>query len=165
MVQIFGGFNLNTGNFLKQNYDTFLKIVSNNIRVLIFSLIFSLIFGVGALFILVWNGSVLAAAFSSFFNKYYMIYMVKDYSTIAATFMSFYQSTLRYLIHGLPELFSYLLAGFAGGILSAAIVNGDYKTEKFDKILYDFIVLVVIAIAILLISGLLEVYVTPNFFK
>lgn len=164
LVQIFGGYSDQTGMFLTQDFNTYMKIVSNNTRVLIFSLIFSLVFGVGALFILVWNGSVLAAAYSHFFQKFFNAYILQGYNNISAIFLAITQSSLRYLVHGIPELTAYLIGGFAGGILSASIINGDYKTLKFDKILYDFIVLVTIAIAFVLVSAGIEVFITPNFF-
>jgi Ca2+/Na+ antiporter len=44
----------------------FLSIIENNIYVMIFTLLFSLIFGAGAIFILVWNASVIAAAIGIF---------------------------------------------------------------------------------------------------
>ena len=43
-----------------------LSIIENNIYVMIFTLIFSLIFGAGAIFILIWNASVIAAAIGVF---------------------------------------------------------------------------------------------------
>ena len=47
----------------------FLSIIENNVYVMIFTLIFSLIFGAGAIFILAWNASVIAAAIG-IFTKY-----------------------------------------------------------------------------------------------
>src|SRR4030043_801739 len=44
----------------------FLSILENNVYVMIFTLMFSLIFGAGAIFILVWNASVIAAAIGIF---------------------------------------------------------------------------------------------------
>ena len=41
-------------------------ILSNNFYVLLFSLLFSFLFGAGAIFILAWNGSVIAAAIGIF---------------------------------------------------------------------------------------------------
>jgi hypothetical protein len=44
----------------------FLSIIENNIYVMIFTLILSLIFGAGAIFVLAWNASVISAAIGIF---------------------------------------------------------------------------------------------------
>ncbi len=46
--------------------DKLFMIFANNIYVLIFTLVFSLIFGAGAIFVLAWNASVIAAAVGIF---------------------------------------------------------------------------------------------------
>jgi len=44
----------------------FLSILENNVYVMIFTLVFSLIFGAGAIFVLAWNASVIATAIGVF---------------------------------------------------------------------------------------------------
>lgn len=161
--EYFGGADV-TGNFLRSDFPTFMKIFSNNMRVMVFSLVFSMVFGVGALFILVWNSSVLATAFTHFYQKYLAAYGLFGYNNIKSVIFAFSQSSLRYLVHGIPEIAAYLVAGFAGGILSASIINGHYKTHFFDKVLYDFVVLVTISVGLILGSGILEVFIMPQFF-
>jgi len=125
------------------------KIFSNNIYVLIFTLIFSLIFGAGAIFILAWNASVIAAAVG--------IFTKSQLSQLPL-------GLLRYMVHGLPEILSYFIAALAGGILSIAIIRHDYKCEKFWKILQDSLNLVIIAILVLFIAAIIEVFITPALF-
>src|SRR3989344_3493003 len=48
------------------NKERLFLIFANNIYVLIFTLIFSLLFGAGVIFILAWNASVIAAAIAIF---------------------------------------------------------------------------------------------------
>jgi len=69
--------------------DAVLRIFANNIYVLIFTILFSLAFGAGAIFILVWNASVIAAAIGIFAT-----------GNIVNLPMGF----LRYMIHGTPEI-------------------------------------------------------------
>src|SRR3989338_6795817 len=49
-----------------QNLNYFTKIFFNNLRVLAFSVLFSLIYGAGAIFILAWNATVIGAAIGNF---------------------------------------------------------------------------------------------------
>jgi uncharacterized membrane protein SpoIIM required for sporulation len=130
--------------------DKLLAIFANNIYVLIFTLILSLIFGAGAIFVLAWNASVIAAAIGIFTR-----------SDITQLHMGFG----RYLVfHGLLEITAYFVAALAGGILSTAIIKHDTKSEKFWNIIQDSINLIIIAVVILLIAAIIEVFITPKLF-
>lgn len=131
------------------NMTTFLSIFSNNIYVLIFTILFSLIFGAGAMFILVWNASVIASAVGIF---------AKGSLTNLPT------GILRYMIHGVPEIMAYFIGALAGGIISVAIIRKDLQGEGLWKILQDSLILVIIAVVILVLAGLMEVYLTPVLF-
>jgi len=136
-----------TGNF--GSTDRFLAIFSNNIYVLIFTVVFSLIFGAGGIFILAWNASVIAAAIGIYTNS------------------QLNQLPLglgRYMIHGIPEIAAYFFGALAGGILSIAITKRDYKGDRFWDILQDVLNLVIIAVIILIIAAAVEVYITPKLF-
>jgi len=99
----------------------FLSILGNNFGVMIFTLLFSLIFGAGAIFILAWNASVISAAIGIFTR-----YKVSEIPV----------GILRYMIH-----------------------------KKFLRVLLNVIVLMFIAIIILLIAAVIEVYFTPLLFN
>lgn len=124
----------------------FFSILENNVYVLIFTLIFSLIFGAGAIFILSWNATVIASAIS-IFAKYKL-------SNIP-------QGLLRYMIHGIPEIASYFIAALAGGILGIGFLRHGIKDKRFYHILENVILLLFISLIILIIAAFLEVYVTP----
>ena len=126
-----------------------LRIFSNNVYVLIFTLIFSLIWGAGAIFVLAWNASVIAAAIG--------IFSKADITTIPF-------GILRYMIHGMPEIAAYFIGALAGGIISIAVIKHDTKTEKFWNILQDSFYLIVISILILIVAALIEVFITPAIF-
>jgi uncharacterized membrane protein SpoIIM required for sporulation len=136
-----------TGNFASA--DRFLAIFSNNVYVLIFTIVFSLIFGAGGIFILAWNASVIAAAIG--------IYTKSQLNQL-------FIGLSRYMIHGIPEIAAYFLGLVAGGILSVAIIRGDYKGDKFWDIIQDVLNLVIAAVIILVIAGVIEVYITPILF-
>src|SRR4030042_3456191 len=137
-----------TGAVTKQM--RFLSIVENNVYVMIFTLLFSLIFGAGAIFILVWNASVIAAAIGIFTQ-----YRIAELPLGLA----------RYLIHGFPEIAAYFITALAGGIFGVGALRHGFHDEKFLRVVENTIILVFIAIIILIIAALIEVYFTPLIFK
>jgi len=126
-----------------------LSIFANNIYVLIFTILFSLAFGAGAIFILVWNASVIAAAIG--------IFAKGELSGLGL-------GLLRYMIHGIPEISAYFVGALAGGIVSVAVIRKDLRGEGTWKILQDSLLMIIIAIVILIIAALMEVYLTPLLF-
>lgn len=145
--------------------ELFRQIFFNNIKVMIFSLFFSLLYGSGAIFILTWNASVISAAFGKFIGLY-SVYFASNGGLHTVAYLKIVSlSLLRYSIHGIPEILAYFIAGLAGGIISASIIRKDFQYKKMEKIMLDFSNLVIIAIAITFIAGLLEVYATPWIFS
>ena len=126
-----------------------LGIFSNNVQVLMLTIVFSLLLGAGAIFVLAWNASVIAAAIKIFISS--------DISQLPS-------GLGRYMIHGLPEISAYFVGALAGGILSIAIIRREDQSKSFWKILEDVITLLIVALLILLISALIEVFITPKLF-
>lgn len=124
-------------------------ILGNNLGVLMLTLIFSLIFGAGAIFVLSWNASVIAAAISVF-TRYDPKLM-----PIGIT---------RYMIHGFLEIAAYFIAALAGGIFGIGLVRNGIDNKRFMKVFINVLILMLIAMIILLIAGLVEVYITPLLF-
>ena len=152
-----------TGNFLQINLVS--KIFLNNVKVLIFCILFSFIYGSGALFILSWNASVIGAAAGNFIRTHLAdfassIGLVKVWSYFYVVGLSL----LRYSLHGVPEILAYLVAGIAGGILSVAVIHHEFGTRNFERILLDVSDLVLISVFILFFAALVEVFITPMFF-
>jgi len=71
---------------------------------------------------------------------------------------------LRYAIHGIPEIASYFIVALAGGMVSVAVIKHETGTERFWEILHDSLNLIIIAVVVLFIAALLEVFVTPLLF-
>ncbi len=140
--------NVGPTTFLSNKERIFL-IFTNNIYVLIFTIIFSLIFGAGVIFILAWNASVIAAAIG--------IFSQSDLKSLPL-------GILRFFIHGLPEITAYFVAALAGGIISVAVIKHEIGTERFWEILQDSLNLIILSVVILFVAALLEVFVTPLFF-
>lgn len=143
--------------------DLFSNILFNNIKVLIFSLLFSFIFGSGALFILAWNSSVIGTAMGNFVDTYVAQAAQGIANPTSVYFFGAGMSLVRYFTHGIPEVLAYFVGGLAGGIISVAFLRGHLKTS-FDRVATDFSDLVIISVLLLVIAGLIEVFVTPVFF-
>lgn len=129
--------------------DRLVNIFANNINVLVFTLIFSLIFGAGAIFILSWNASVISAAIG--------IFSKSDLANLPPVLAS-------YMIHGAPEIAAYFIAALSGGIVSTAIIRHDIKSEKFWVVMQDALNMIIISVIILIAAALIEVFITPILF-
>jgi len=128
----------------------FLSIIENNVYVMIFTLIFSLIFGAGAIFILAWNASVISAAIGIFTRH--------QISGIPL-------GIARYMIHGFPEIAAYFITALAGGIFGVGVIRNGVRNKKFLRIVENVVILLFIAIVILVVAALIEVYFTPLLFR
>ena len=128
----------------------FLSIVGNNFGVMIFTLLFSLIFGAGAIFILAWNASVISAAIG-IFTEYHLHEIPLG--------------ILRYMIHGFPEIAAYFITALAGGIFGFGVARHKIGDRKFLRVLGNVLILITIALIVLVIAALMEVYLTPLLFE
>ncbi len=129
---------------------TFMTILMNNLKVLLFCLIFAFFYGFGAIFILTWNASIMGAAIGG---------VVKSQVGSYAAFLPLV--LFKYFIHGIPEMVAYFMAGLAGGIISIAVIRHDLNSDKFKHIIVDSADLVFGAVVMLVVAALLEVFVSP----
>ena len=151
--------------FSAQIFEVFSKIFLNNIRVLVFCLLFAFMYGVGAIFVLTWNASVIGTAIGYFIRMNLAeISSVFGAESFFHYFKTFSLSILRYAIHGVPEILAYFIGGLAGGIISVAVIKHDFRTKNFEKILLDSSDLIILSVVLLFLAALLEVFVTPLFF-
>jgi len=127
-----------------------LSIIENNVYVMIFTLLFSLIFGAGAIFILAWNASVISAAITVFTKS--------EITNIPV-------GVLRYMIHGFPEIAAYFVTALAGGIFGVGVIRNGVGDHRFLRVLENTFLLLFTAILILLVAAVIEVYFTPLFFN
>src|SRR3989344_5494930 len=140
----------------------FTRIFLNNFKVLFFCLIFSFLYGTGAMFILTWNASVIAAAIGNLIK----IKLSEATSLIGLPAVSSYFSVtafsfFRYMTHGIFEIAAYFIGGLAGGIVSIALIKHNLQE---NRVLIDSLDLVLISIGFLIVAALIEVFVTPIFF-
>jgi uncharacterized membrane protein SpoIIM required for sporulation len=158
--------NIVTGDVTSnQSIGAFVNIFLNNLKVLIFCIIFSLLYGFGAIFILTWNASVIGVAIGNVIRTNFVeVASYVGFNKITSYFGVVSFGLLKYSIHGIPEILAYFVAALAGGIISIAVIRHDFKGKKFEHVLLDSTDLILISIGLTLIAAILEVWVTPLIF-
>ncbi len=150
---------------LQAGFPTFVSIMLNNSMVLIFCLVFSFIYGMGAIFILSWNASVIGAAIGSIIRSgLYQLSELTGPERWLASFAVVLHGLLKFSIHGIPEITAYFIAGMAGGIISVAAIKHDFRSKQFRKIIIDAFDLAFIGLVLIIGAAFIEVYLTPIFF-
>lgn len=118
-------------------------ILQNNAGVLVFILLLSIFYGVGAIFIIAWNASILGVFFGEMF-------LVGEHLRS----FGFLQGML--IGHGPPELLAYVFGAIAGAILSASIAKGDFFRHGALDVAKDIGFLVILAFFSVLYGALTE---------
>ncbi|MBT4823751.1 hypothetical protein HN695_06710 [Candidatus Woesearchaeota archaeon] len=152
-----------TGNVVRPNVLS--TIFMNNLRVLSICLLFSFLYGVGAMFILTWNATVIAAAIGTFIRENLASFgnLIGEVS-IFKYFHIFSSGFFKYMFHGFFEILAYFVVALAGGIISVAVIRHVFGSKKFERIMFDVSELIIISVLLLFVAALLEVYVTPVLF-
>jgi uncharacterized membrane protein SpoIIM required for sporulation len=122
-------------------FDNFQKILINNAGVLFLSFIFSFLFGAGAVFILAWNASVLAAAIGI---------AAKTIGGVAGLPIAI----LTFFPHGSLEILAYFIGAVAGGLVSTVIMRK--KSKKFWFVMNDSLHLMLVAAMFLVVAAIVE---------
>ncbi|MFW5977539.1 MAG: stage II sporulation protein M [Candidatus Nanoarchaeia archaeon] len=143
----------------------FSTIFFTNVKVLLFCVLFSFLYGSGAIFILSWNASVIGVAIGNFIKtEIASASSALGLSHVASYFSVVSIGFLKYSVHGIPEIAGYFVGALAGGIISAAVIKHDLKGKNFEKIILDTADLLFVAIALIAVAGVLEVWITPLIF-
>lgn len=154
-----------TGHASQSTIGAFSNIFFNNIKVLIFCILFSFIYGAGAIFILTWNASVIGSAIGNFIRtNLATVANLAGFERAGEYFTIVTIGLFKYVIHGVPEILGYFVAALAGGIISIGVIRHDFKGRKFEHIVLDTADLVLLSIGIIFIAAVLEVWVTPFIF-
>jgi uncharacterized membrane protein SpoIIM required for sporulation len=130
---------------------SFERYFFNNTQVMVLFFILSVLFGAGAIFILVWNASVIAVFLGIIANKFY--------PTLGATAAYLYGVGIglsSIALHGIPEIGGYFFAGVAGGILSAGLVKEQFMSKEFQEVAKDSIIWLSIGEALVVVGAFLE---------
>lgn len=143
-----------TGNAISGDA-AFVKIFINNMRVLAIAVLFSLLYGAGAIFVITWNASLIGVTIANSART-----AIAGVST-ASYFGAFSLGMVRYLTHGIPEIAAYFVAGLAGSIISASLIKKQFGTPKFTHAMLDSFSLIAISVFILLVAAAIEVTISP----
>jgi uncharacterized membrane protein SpoIIM required for sporulation len=138
---------INEINIIRGKFDfenKFLEIFLNNMSVLMLSFLFSFLFGSGAIFILGWNASVLAAAIGLI-------------SKASGGMKAMPAAVMMFLPHGSFEIGAYFIGAIAGGLVSAAIMRK--KSLRFWPVIRDAIKLLILSFILLIIGGIIETFI------
>ncbi|MDD5416783.1 MAG: stage II sporulation protein M [Candidatus Aenigmarchaeota archaeon] len=120
----------------------FVSIVLNNVGLLLFFFLLSLFYGIGSMFLLSWNASVLGVMWGNAIKGALAVFSPGKF--IIDTITAF-----PYLF---PEVIAYFMAAVAGFILSVNINN----KKKFNLALKEASFILIISIVIILIAGVIE---------
>jgi len=119
----------------------FAEIMTNNLRVTMFSFIFAFIFGAGAVFILLWNAGILGICIGL---------MSKSLADIP-------MNSIRFLPHGIPEIAGYILAGLAGSLISIAVIR-KAESSVLRSVAWDSVKVLAIGVLLVLLGAFIEAY-------
>jgi len=112
-----------------------LPIIKNNLSIIILTILLSLLYGSGSIFVISWNASVLGTFLAT-----------KGFPTL-----------LYYLPHASLEFLGFFMAAISGSIISEAIEKHDYKGNHFKNILKDSLLLCIISAALIIVAAYVEV--------
>lgn len=128
------------------------NIITNNIFIVLITFVLSLLYGIGAIFLIVLNSSVFAT---------FVVYISRE---LATTVMDVLKVIGFFAIHLIPEISGFLLAAIAGGVLSKAIMNEKFMSTEFRNVARDSLAIMGMAVILIVIGAFLEVYVTTRLF-
>lgn len=128
---------------------TFEMLFFHNLGVLLIILLFSLLYGAGAVLVFVWNASIIGTFIATYAKK-------AAVGAAGSLLSGVGISTLSLVPHGSFELLAYLIASLGGGILSSAITREAHKTNSFMLVMHDALKLTAVAIIFLAIGAFIE---------
>ncbi|MBU0536603.1 MAG: stage II sporulation protein M [Nanoarchaeota archaeon] len=145
------------GNFMNTPFepqiaDVF-SVLTNNLIVAIILFILSLVYGAGAIFLIIFNASI----FASFIT--FVIDHLADKASTAFAILGVFS------IHMIPEVSGFLLAAISGGVVSKALMKEKLGGRGFSNVITDATALLFVSCLMIIFAAFLEVYVTPFLFK
>jgi len=133
----------------------FSSLFLNNLKVLVFCLLASFIYGSGAVFIITWNASVWGTIFAI---------VARESAVVSGRdpFLYFGLTLLAVFPHMILEASSYLIAAISGGIVNKAVLREKLFSKRFTQIIEDGFMMFVIAVIVLIIAVYIESNITGS---
>ncbi|MFH0970184.1 MAG: stage II sporulation protein M [Candidatus Diapherotrites archaeon] len=133
-------------------------LFANNATVLLLAILFSFLFGEGALFLISWNASIIGTVIGKIAAQSLAMAPVHDiFSIVFAMAYGIYHG-IGFIPHGIPEIVAYYIGAIAGGIISASMSKQVYRTNEFQTIAKDAAALIGIAVVLLWGAAMIESY-------
>lgn len=140
-----------------KDYHNFISkiIIVNNLKVLLLMFLTSIILGAGALYLLVWNASIIGIYIGEVAHNIQHIYLLSKFPSFLLAFPT---AIFKLFLHGIPEIAAYFIGAVAGGILSVAVIKHRPFDDQFRKICIDSLLLFMVSVGLIFISGIIEAY-------
>jgi uncharacterized membrane protein SpoIIM required for sporulation len=129
------------------------SLFAHDLIIVAICFLLSFFYGASAIFLIILNGSVFAN---------FIVFVIK---TVADNAAQGVQAFLFFLIHLVPEVSGFMIAAIAGGVVSKAVLYEKKGSKAFCNVFKDATMLMLIAIGLVLVSVLLEVFVTARLFQ
>ena len=135
----------------------FLFFFSKNLLVLLVCFVMSIFYGTGAIIIITWNAFI--------WSSYFAITALDTPASVnQSPILTLFLIIIFVLPHMITEVSSYFLGGIAGGVLSKSITHEKIFSKRFNHILADALIILIVAIILLVVAGYVEVTLTPWLF-
>lgn len=136
----------------------FLYFFSKNLIVLLVCFVMSIFYGTGAIIIITWNAFI--------WSSYFAITALDTPASVnQSPILTPFLIIIFVLPHMITEVSSYFLGGIAGGVLSKSITHEKMLSKRFNHILTDALIILIVAIILLVVASYVEVTLTPWLFR
>ncbi len=133
----------------------FIDLLSNNLMVLIACFVMALLTGDGAVFLIIWNGSVWGTIFGI---------TAKNAASFSGANVIYLFGIVMLIVfpHMIIEGISYFLAAIAGSVISKDVILEKFASDRFFRVFGLNLYLVVIALLFLILGAVVEAFVLDN---
>ncbi len=135
----------------------FLGLFFHNLEVLFLMVVFSFVYSIGSIFLLVWNASIVGVFLEQYIRNSipaYSSYGVLGFPT--AFLVGSFKGLMRLLPHGIFEISAFFVASIAGGVLSIAIERKMFRKSNLHRVFLDVCVLLAFSVVLLLVAAWIE---------
>lgn len=146
------------------NTSNFWEIFFHNLKLMLLMLLFSFVYSIGAVFLLVLN-----AALIGLFLEQGIRGMIPGFSSLgvlaypAVFIVGSVSGILKLLPHGICEFSAFFMASVAGGMISIAVERKAYKNEAALRIiLTDVVKLLILAVLLVAAGAFIEAILSPT---
>lgn len=133
----------------------FIELLSNNLLVMIAIFVMALLTGDGAIFLIVWNGSVWGTIFGI---------TAKNAASFSGANVLYVFGIVMLIVfpHMIIEGICYFLAAISGSLISKDVILEKFASDRFFRVFGFNLYLLVFALLFLLLGAAVEAFVLDN---